>query len=200
MANTVDKDKLVKHLIEELLKEPAVASAFNDLQRSVSSLLPEIVKKVTDKFITEIVITQAKNIQNPLVSCFLAKEKTDKLRKPSKDWSKISDNSIRSAYSYRKRKKIDIEDILNEELAKRFPNYDKVTKEFFKRADKKTRQDWSNASKGNLYSSYHYRKRLGLPIEDNLNEVLAKTFPLYDKETKSFNRKKRDSKLVKLKK
>ncbi len=39
-----------------------------------------------------------------------------------------------------------------------------------------------------------------MPIEDNLNEVLAKTFPLYDKETKSFNRKKRDSKLVKLKK
>ena len=155
MANTVDKDKLVKHLIEELLKEPAVASAFNDLQRSVSSLLPEIVKKVTDKFITEIVITQAKNIQNPLGSCFFTKAKTDKLRKPSKDWSKISDNSIRSAYSYRirkpskdwskisdnsirsaysyrKSKKIDIEDILNEELAKRFPNYDKNNKRFIR--------------------------------------------------------------------
>lgn len=125
MANTVDKDKLVKHLIEELLKEPAVASAFNDLQRSVSSLLPEIVKKITDKFITEIVIAEAENIQNSLGSRFFTKAKTDNLRKTSKDWSKISDNSIRSAYSYRKSKKIDIEDILNEELAKRFPNYDK---------------------------------------------------------------------------
>ena len=109
--------------------------------------------------------------------------------KQNTDWSKSSENSIKTAYYTRKKKGKPIEDSLNEELAKRFDNYDKEQKAFTPR--QKSKKDWCKYSDISLRNIYYSRKRESLPIEDSLNEELAKRFPGYDPKTKTFKRNKK---------
>ncbi len=60
--------------------------------------------------------------------------------KTSEELKKLSNKQVRNIYRNIKNK-LYIYEALNEELSKRFSNYNKVTKEFFKSADRKKRQD-----------------------------------------------------------
>ena len=104
--------------------------------------------------------------------------------KKNTNWSKVSDSSLVNAYRYRKKNDIEISNELNAELAKRFNNYDIESQKFQK---KKT--DWSKSSNASLMTAYHYRKKLNMQISDDLNEEMAKRFPNYDPNTKTFKQK-----------
>ncbi len=106
----------------------------------------------------------------------------------NKDWTKSSDKSLRLVYHYRKKKNLPIENELNEELEKRFPNYNKETQTFINYAKKIKNKDWAKITDKSLRFAYHYRKKKNLPIEDELNEELTKRFHSYDKETKILRR------------
>ena len=108
--------------------------------------------------------------------------------KKNTDWSKSSDSGLRTVYKNRKTKGLPIEDSLNEELAKRFDNYDKERKAFTPR--QKSKKDWCKYSDMSLRNIYNKQKKEGLEIEDSLNEELAKRFKKYDSETRTFVKQK----------
>ena len=56
---------------------------------------------------------------------------------------------------------------------------------------KEKTKDWSKHSDATLRRERNRRKQKGLPIEDSLNEELAKRFPGYDPKTKTFKRNKK---------
>ncbi len=111
-----------------------------------------------------------------------------KMFKHKKDWSKTSDNCLMSAYFYyQQRYNKPMPEELHAELTKRFSNYDPETKTF------KTKQtDWSKSSDQSLISSCHYHKKHNMQIPEGLNAELAKRFPGYDPETKTFKNKQTD--------
>lgn len=111
---------IIKTLIEELSKNSEFVDTIKNLERLIISLAPSIVKKITGNIIT-------KEIANLLPSA----KKEKKTRKDKKvDWTKVKEVGLRQAHSYRNKKGMPIEDELNEELARRFPGYDKGTKTF----------------------------------------------------------------------
>lgn len=123
------------------------------------------------------------------------------LRSNNSDWSKSSDKSLRVIFTSRIKKGKPIEDDLNEELARRFPNYDKFKRCFCKKTIAKKQIDWKTRKDFHLRSAYNYRKKNNLPIENELNDELAKRFVTYDKETKTFgNCKNIGKRRIKIKK
>ncbi len=172
---------IIKTLIEELSKNSDFIDAIKNLERLIISLAPSIVNKITENLITE-------RIANLLPST----KKEKPTRKSKKiDWSTVKDIGLRQAHSYRNKKGMPIEDELNEELARRFPGYDKGTKTFGH--NKKVSIDWSKLKDVGLRQAYLYRKKKNLIIEDELNEELACRFPGYNKETKTFGHNKKVS-------
>ena len=172
---------IIKTLIEELSKNSEFVDTIKNLERLIISLAPSIVKKITGNIIT-------KEIANLLP---IAK-KEKKTRKDKKvDWTKVKEVGLRQAHSYRNKKGMPIEDELNEELARRFPGYDKGTKTFGH--NKKVSIDWSKLKDVGLRQAYLYRKKKNLIIEDELNEELACRFPGYNKKTKTFGHNKKVS-------
>lgn len=124
------------------------------------------------------------------------------------DWSKSSDACLRNLCYSRKYNNKPIDDDLNAELAKRFPKYDPIKREFVKKSNKasgsasnkesKTRfrtskpktyrrtTDWSKSSDNSLRVVFTRRKKGNKPIEDDLNEELAKRFETYDPVNRTF--------------
>lgn len=104
------------------------------------------------------------------------------------DWTQTKDIGLRQAYNHRIKNALPIETELDDELARRFPGYDKETKTFghYKPKTKRNTKNLANTTDSNLRKNYLHRKKNNLPIEDALNEELARRFPGYDKETKTF--------------
>lgn len=109
-------------------------------------------------------------------------------KKKKTDWTQTKDIGLRQAYNHRIKNTIPIEPELDDELARRFPGYDKETKTFghYKPKTKRNTKNLANTTDSNLRKNYLHRKKNNLPIEDALNEELAKRFSGYDKETKTF--------------
>ena len=172
---------IIQTLIEELSKNFEFVDTIKNLERLIIYLAPSLVKKITENIITE-------GIANLLPSA----KKEKKTRKDKKvDWTKVKEVGLRQAHSYRNKKGMPIEDELNEELARRFPGYDKGTKTFGH--NKKVSIDWSKLKDVGLRQAYLYRKKKNLIIEDELNEELACRFPGYNKKTKTFGHNKKVS-------
>lgn len=188
----IDSEKLTDSILETLLKDPAVAQAVAGLQRAVVALSDELVKKITKNFITQIIAGIESNINSEQVSeaAHQAEENIEQndgnaSEIKSEDWSKLSNQLVRSAYIKRKVAGRPIEAELNEELARRFPGYDKEKQDFIRPHAIK---EWSKLSDSALRQTYIHRISDGKPIEPELNDELARRFPGYDKDTHSFGK------------
>lgn len=172
----IDSAILTKLVTDDLVKNPEFIEALAHLQRVVSSLSVNIVKKITERFVADLVSGIADNVQI---------EKSEKPRRGKHtDWSKMPDKNLRRAYSNRKAQGKKIEPELENELVKRFAQYDKEAQKF-----NAMEKDWSLASDACLRSAYYERRTKGLPIEPNLNEQMAKRFSSYNKEKQKFDLK-----------
>lgn len=182
--NSVSNEKNFSHmLMEELLQSPEFRAAIAAFVRTIISLTPDVARKLTEH-----VVNGDKKTEEAGTVRFS--------RKRNIDWSKASDNSLRGAYLFRRRNGLGIESSLNEELAKRFPGYDKE-KHTFGNISRSNLMDWSKTGSQVLRCIYGRRKKQGKAIEDALNEELARRFPGYDKVTRSFGNGRELSKLNK---
>lgn len=184
----VDPEKLTEAVMERLLQDSAVSHSIAELRRILVALSDELVKKITKAFIAQVISDITDDVEPVHMSEQQNKseEKANLRRaeKKTKDWSKMSDDSLRHAYLRRKKLGQLIEQGLNDELSRRFPGYDKEKQKFTH--SKSVKKDWTKSSKASLRSVYYRNKKLGKPITPELNEELARRFPGYDKEKQKF--------------
>ena len=180
----MSKKILDKKQIEDFFNDPYNEEVIELISQTIASyivsaitanLSPDLIKKA----LTDIIKTVSPEPTSE------TKEQNIDIKNKTKDWSKHSDATLRREHSRHKQKGLPIEDSLNEELAKRFPGYSAETRTFGKHAKRKN-TNWSNSSKDSIRNTYYTRKKKGLPIEDSLNEELAKRFPNYNPEKKTF--------------
>ena len=110
------------------------------------------------------------------------------IHKRKTNWDKATKNSLRIAFSRRKRNSKPIEPELNAALAKRFPNYDSKTQTFPREHIKKRATHWDKSTANSLHIAFRYRRKHNKLIEPELNAALAKRFPNYDSKTQTFTR------------
>ena len=181
----MSKKILDKKQIEDFFNDPYNEEVIELISNTIASyivsaitanLSPDLIKKA----LTDIIKTLSPEQPSE------TKEQHIDIKEKTKDWSKHSDATLRRERNRRKQKGLPIEDSLNEELAKRFPNYNKETRCFGKNIKRIRNTDWSKSSENSIKTTYYARKKNGKPIEDSLNEELAKRFPNYNPEKKSF--------------
>ena len=189
----MSKKILDKKQIEDFFNDPYNEEVIELISNTIASyivsaitanLSPDLIKKA----LTDIIKTLSPEQPSE------TKEQHIDIKEKTKDWSKHSDATLRRERNRRKQKGLPIEDSLNEELAKRFPNYNKETRCFGKNIKRIRNTDWSKSSDSGLRTVYKNRKTKGLPIEDSLNEELAKRFDNYDKERKAFTPRQKSKK------
>ena len=181
------KKILDKKQIEDFFNDPYNEEVIELISQTIASyIVSAITANLSPDLIKKALIDIIKTVSPEPTS--ETKEQNIDIKNKTKDWSKHSDATLRRDRNRRKQKGKPIEDSLNEELAKRFPNYNAEKRTFGKNARRRRNTDWSKSSDVNIRNVYHYRIKKGLPIEDSLNEELAKRFPGYSAETRTFGK------------
>jgi len=159
---------------------------------------PRVVDVITQTLID--ILSQQSNLDVQAENATTT-QLTVKRHKKVGDWDTKSDNTLRGAYTYRKKHGQEIEPELNAILAARFPGYDATTKKFTghggrRKSDTNTTQkkvriiNWTEKSDIVLRRAYQQRAKTANGIDDALNAELARRFPdKYDPATRTFIKK-----------
>lgn len=158
----------------------AVDNAIGNILRCCVNLSPEAVEQV----IANVLKFPAARVAEKAAPATIApaeKEPTVKKRRGRKAvWANSSDQSLRGAYSKRKREGKEIEPELQAELARRFPTYDCATNTFTggSRGKKAAAapSPYRDLSNNDIMLKYHAARMAGTPIEDDLHAELKRRY------------------------
>lgn len=171
-----NQDDFINKLITEVMKDLSVVKLFAELKRVATNLSTEIVKKLTYNFILNALQDVLK--ENNLTLSELAQNIVLQNK-----FMNYTNNMLRWQLRYRRAHGRDIEPELQEELIRRFPQYDPEQKKILRSAKK---VDYKSKSDKSLRLMYFYKKRHNLEIPQEMNAELILRFPNWDPETQTF--------------
>ena len=171
-----NQDDFINKLITEVMKDLSVVKLFAELKRVATNLSTEIVKKLTYNFILNALQDVLK--ENNLTLSELAQNIVSQNK-----FMNYTNNMLRWQLRYRRAHGRDIEPELQEELIRRFPQYDPEQKKILRSAKK---VDYKSKSDKSLRLMYFYKKRHNLEIPQEMNAELILRFPNWDPETQTF--------------
>lgn len=171
-----NQDDFINKLINEVMKDLSVVKLFAELKRVATNLSTEIVEKLTYNFILNALQDVLK--ENNLTLSELAQNIVSQNK-----FMNYTDNMLRWQLRYRRAHGRDIEPELQEELIRRFPQYDPEQKKILRSANK---VDYKSKSDKSLRLMYFYKKRHNLEIPQEMNAELILRFPDWDPETQMF--------------
>ena len=171
-----NQDDFINKLITEVMKDLSVVKLFAELKRVATNLSTEIVKKLTYNFILNALQDVLK--ENNLTLSELAQNIVLQNK-----FMNYTNNMLRWQLRYRREHGRDIEPELQEELIRRFPQYDPEQKKILRSAKK---VDYKSKSDKSLRLMYFYKKRHNLEIPQEMNAELILRFPNWDPETQTF--------------
>ena len=128
--NNVEVKTVVDSLVPELMKDAAIRSAMQNVEKSIASLYKIVAEKVSYNVLHGAAQQAVNNEPVQKVDASVAKKTIKTAGRRRTDWMKAPLMSLRSAYYNRKRHGLDIEDALQEALAKRIPTYDRENQVF----------------------------------------------------------------------
>lgn len=171
-----NQDDFINKLITEVMKDLSVVKLFAELKRVATNLSTEIVKKLTYNFILNALQDVLK--ENNLTLSELAQNIVSQNK-----FMNYTNNMLRWQLRYRREHGRDIEPELQEELIRRFSQYDPEQKKILRSAKK---VDYKSKSDKSLRLMYFYKKRHNLEIPQEMNAELILRFPNWDPETQTF--------------
>lgn len=171
-----NQDDFINKLINEVMKDLSVVKLFAELKRVATNLSTEIVEKLTYNFILNALQDVLK--ENNLTLSELAQNIVSQNK-----FMNYTNNMLRRQLRYRRAHGRDIEPELQEELIRRFPQYDPEQKKILRSANK---VDYKSKSDKSLRLMYFYKKRHNLKIPQEMNAELILRFPDWDPETQTF--------------
>ena len=171
-----NQDDFINKLITEVMKDLSVVKLFAELKRVATNLSTEIVKKLTYNFILNALQDVLK--ENNLTLSELAQNIVLQNK-----FMNYTNNMLRWQLRYRREHGWDIEPELQEELIRRFSQYDPEQKKILRSAKK---VDYKSKSDKSLRLMYFYKKRHNLEIPQEMNAELILRFPNWDPETQTF--------------
>ena len=171
-----NQDDFINKLINEVMKDLSVVKLFAELKRVATNLSTEIVKKLTYNFILNALQDILK--ENNLTLSELAQNIVSQNK-----FMNYTNNMLRWQLRYRRAHGRDIEPELQEELIRRFPQYDPEQKKILRSAKK---VDYKSKSDKSLRLMYFYKKRHNLEIPQEMSAELILRFPDWDPETQTF--------------
>lgn len=171
-----NQDDFINKLITEVMKDLSVVKLFAELKRVATNLSTEIVKKLTYNFILNALQDVLK--ENNLTLSELAQNIVSQNK-----FMNYTNNMLRWQLRYRREHGWDIEPELQEELIRRFSQYDPEQKKILRSAKK---VDYKSKSDKSLRLMYFYKKRHNLEIPQEMNAELILRFPNWDPETQTF--------------
>ena len=171
-----NQDDFINKLITEVMKDLSVVKLFAELKRVATNLSTEIVKKLTYNFILNALQDVLK--ENNLTLSELAQNIVSQNK-----FMNYTNNMLRWQLRYRREHGRDIEPELQEELIRRFSQYDPEQKKILRSAKK---VDYKSKSDKSLRLMYFYKKRHNLEIPQEMSAELILRFPDWDPETQTF--------------
>ena len=193
-------ESFLEQLAEKILSDKTVAAAFRDFQRTAANLSDAITKKIAINFVmgalNKLMSSNEISAQSDGKSV-QTKTSIPKIQPPkalgnkSVPLSELPDIRLRQIYHQTKKSGTQIDNELNAELARRFPNYNPTTQIFKRGRIANTNQSKDRFAKmrdTSLRTILGRYKSSGKEIPAELNSELARRFSNYNTVTQSFHR------------
>lgn len=193
-TTTFNIEEYIKKISPDLLNNPDVRSAIEQLRNATTVLATQISQHITYNLLQDTIQPVQPDTVAPAIKTTQPERRT---KSSSVDWSKATKAALSSALFYRKKHKLPVEPALQQALAAAFAGYDPTTntiKKIFRKKRTVRPTNWAKSSKQTLRTALGYRNRRNLPIEPELHAVLIATFPNYDAEKQCFVRIKKQKK------
>ncbi len=186
---TFNIKEYIKNISPDLLNNPDIRSAIEQLKNAATLLATQISQHITYNILQDTVLA----VRPAPISGPAQQKNTRKTKSSSANWTNATKPALSSALFYRKKHNLPVEPELQQALAAAFPGYDPAThtikKTFTKRAVRTT--NWAKSSKQTLCAALGYRNRRNLPVEPELNDALVAAFPGYDPALKKITKRTR---------